>query len=127
MPNADEILQKMREVQERRLERRMAAAGPLVDVLAKRSTLLEQLAELDEPYGKAYVDAEAAGWTAEELTNLGADEPVKRPRKRSRSTAKRTGAQTAAAAPADGSPAGAIPSQDGASSTDGVTSGAASS
>jgi hypothetical protein len=125
MPSADEILRKMREVQ----ERRMAAAGPLVDVLAKRSDLLEQLAELDEPYGKAYVDAEAAGWSAEELAALGADEPVKRPRsrsKRSRSTA-RTGAQTPETAPAGGSPAGAIPSQDGSPAADGATTGAASS
>ncbi|MFJ6709260.1 MULTISPECIES: hypothetical protein [unclassified Streptomyces] len=122
MPSADEILQKMMEVQ----ERRMAAAGPLVEVLSKRSGLLEQLAELDEPYGKAYVDAEAAGWTADELTKLGADEPVKRPRKRSRPAARKANAQAPAVPPADGSPAGAIPSQDGASSADGVTSGAAS-
>ncbi|MFE7443806.1 hypothetical protein ACFU7X_25535 [Streptomyces chartreusis] len=123
MPSADEILQKMREVQ----ERRMAAAGPLVEVLAKRSSLLEQLAELDEPYGKAYVDAEAAGWTADELTKLGADEPVKRPRKRSRPAARKAGSREPAAAPVDGSPAGTVPSQDGAPSADGVTSGATSS
>lgn len=99
----------------------MAAAGPLVEVLAKRSSLLEQLAELDEPYGKAYVDAEAAGWTAEELTKLGADEPVKRPRKRSRPTARKADGKTSGTAPAGG-----IPSQEGPSSTDGVTSGATS-
>lgn len=105
----------------------MAAAGPLVEVLAKRSTLLDQLAELDEPYGKAYVDAEAAGWTADELTKLGADEPVKRPRKRSRPTARKADEKTSGTAPAGISPAGGIPSQEGSSSTDGVTSGAASS
>lgn len=118
MPSADEILQKMKALQ----ERREAAAGPLVDLLAKRSILLEQLAALDEPYGKAYVDAEAAGWTTEELAKLGADEPVKRPRKRSRSTAKRTDGQASGTAPAGG-----IPSQEGAPSTDGAASGAASS
>ncbi|WP_328418461.1 hypothetical protein OG542_40485 (plasmid) [Streptomyces violaceus] len=122
MPNADEILQKMRALQ----ERREAAAGPLVEVLAKRSTLLEQLAALDEPYGKAYVDAESAGWTTEELAKLGADEPVKRPRKRSRSTARKADERTSGTAPAGGSPAGGIPSQEGSSSTDGLTSGAAS-
>ncbi|GHB76053.1 hypothetical protein GCM10010331_74920 [Streptomyces xanthochromogenes] len=126
MPSADEILQKMREVQ----ERRMAAAGPLVEVLAKRSGLLEQLAELDEPYGQAYVDAEAAGWTTEELTNLGADEPVKRPRtrpKRSRSSAKKTDGQSSTAASEGSSPAGTIPAQDGAadaSATAGSTASA---
>lgn len=94
----------------------MAAAGPLVDVLAKRSRLLEQLAELDEPYGKAYVDAEAAGWTAEELTKLGADEPVKRPRVRSRRPRppKKSDGQTSATASEGSSPARTIPAQDGA-------------
>ncbi|QHC33894.1 hypothetical protein [Streptomyces sp. HF10] len=126
MPSADEILQKMREVQ----ERRMAAAGPLVEILAKRSTFLEQLAETDEPYGQAYVDAEAAGWTTEELTMLGADEPLKRPRtrpKRSRSSAKKTDGQSSTAASDGSSPAGTIPAQDGAaaaSTTAGSTASA---
>ncbi|MDX2692203.1 hypothetical protein [Streptomyces ipomoeae] len=125
MPSADEILQKMKALQ----ERREAAAGPLVEVLAKRSSLLEQLAELDEPYGKAYVDAEAAGWTPEELAKLGAEEPAKRPRvrsKRSRSSAKKADSQSSGAAPEGGSPAAAIPSQDGAAAADGATLGAAS-
>jgi hypothetical protein len=123
MPSADEILQKMREVKERQL----AAARPLVEVLAQRSTLLEQLAELDEPYGKAYVDAEAAGWTAEQLANIGADEPVQRPRvrsKRSRSSAKRADGQSAGTTAEGSSPAGTIPAQEGASATAGATSSA---
>ncbi|MEU9755268.1 hypothetical protein AB0D90_19350 [Streptomyces althioticus] len=113
MPNADEILQRMRELQ----ERREAAAKPLVDILAERSRLLEQLAELDEPYGKAYVAAEAAGWTAEDLAKLGAEEPAKRPRvrsRRARSSAKRADDQATPAASGSSSPAVAIPSQDGA-------------
>ncbi|MFI9155666.1 hypothetical protein [Streptomyces sp. NPDC053367] len=120
MPSADEILQKMRALQ----ERREAAAGPLVEILAKRSMLLEQLAALDEPYGKAYVDAEAAGWTAVELADLGADEPVKRPRKRSRSAGKRIGGQASEAADAGGSPAGGIPAQDSSSTAADVSSAA---
>lgn len=99
-------------------ERREAAAGPLVEVLAKRSSLLEQLAALDEPYGKAYADAEAAGWTAEELVTLGADEPVKRPRvraKRSRAAAKKTDGQMPQAVAEGGSPAGTIPAREGSS------------
>ncbi|MEU0287484.1 hypothetical protein [Streptomyces sp. NPDC006147] len=119
MPSADEILQKMRALQNRREE----AAGPLVEILAKRSRLLEQLAELDEPYGKAYVDAEAAGWTAVELAKLGANEPVKRPRKRSRSAGKR-GGQASEGADAGSSPAGGIPAQDSSATADEVTSGA---
>ncbi|MET9016943.1 hypothetical protein ABZX74_39705 [Streptomyces olivaceoviridis] len=113
MPSADEILQKMRALQ----DRREAAVGPLVEVLAKRSRLLEQLAELDEPYGKAYVDAEAAGWTAEDLAKLGAEEPTRRPRvrsRRSRPSAKTADSQPSAAASEGSSPAGTIPSQDGA-------------
>jgi hypothetical protein len=113
MPSADEILQKMRALQ----ERREAAVGPLVEVLAKRSRLLEQLAELDEPYGKAYVDAEAAGWTAEDLAKLGAEEPAKRPRvrsRRSRSSARKGDGQPSSAASEGSSPAGTIPAQDGA-------------
>jgi hypothetical protein len=123
MPSADEILRKMRALQ----ERREAAAGPLVDILAKRSRLLEQLAELDEPYGKAYSDAEAAGWTAVELAKLGADEPARRPRKRSRSVPKRPGGQAPGPSVADSSPAGDIPAQDGPSTVNEVVTSAASS
>ncbi|WP_217246904.1 hypothetical protein [Streptomyces sp. AC602_WCS936] len=98
-------------------ERREAAAGPLVDVLAKRSSLLEQLAALDEPYGKAYADAEAAGWTQEELTKLGAEEPAKRPRgrsKRSRSSARKGNGQSSGTAAEAPSSTGTIPAQEGA-------------
>ncbi|MGW3154583.1 hypothetical protein [Streptomyces sp. NPDC001089] len=102
MASADEILGKMRALQ----QRREAAVGPLVELLAERGALLKQLAELDDPYGKAYVTAEAAGWTSEELAELGADEPVRRPRQRKRSRTS--------AAP-EGSPAGAaLLAQDGA-------------
>ncbi|MFE1028327.1 hypothetical protein ACFW5I_27795 [Streptomyces sp. NPDC058818] len=110
-------------------ERREAAAAPLIDVLAKRSRLLALLAELDEPYGKAYVDAEAAGWTPEELAQLGADEPAKRPRarsKRSRSSTKKTGVQVSGSVPESGSPAGGIPLQDRAVAAEGTTLDAAS-
>lgn len=95
---------------------REQAIGPLVEVLAERSALLKELAALDASYGKAYVDAEAAGWTPEELAQLGADEPVKRPRVRSRrkgSAAKRPASETSAATPQTDSPAAAVPAQDG--------------
>lgn len=98
-------------------EHREAAAVPLVDVLAKRSSLLEQLAALDEPYGKAYADAEAAGWTQEELTRLGAEEPAKRPRgrsKRSRLSSRKANDQSSGAATEASSSTGTIPAQEGA-------------
>jgi hypothetical protein len=124
MPSADEILQRMRELQ----ERREAAAKPLVDILAERSRLLEQLAELDEPYGKAYVDAEAAGWTAEDLAKLGAEEPEKRPRvrsRRARSSARKADSQATLAASGSSSPAVTISSQDGAAAATGMADSAA--
>ncbi|MGV9277727.1 hypothetical protein [Streptomyces griseosporeus] len=108
MPSAEEILQKMRAVQ----ERREAAVGPLVEILAKRSELLAQLTALDESYGKAYVEAEAAGWTSGELAQLGADEPAKRPRARSRrkgSMARKSAAEASGTAPETRSPAAVPP------------------
>jgi hypothetical protein len=93
---------------------REQAIGPLVEVLAKRSALLEELTALDASYGKAYVEAEAAGWTPEELAQLGADEPVKRPRVRSRrkgAAAKKPAEQASATAPQTDSPAAAVPAQ----------------
>ncbi|MFE7330021.1 hypothetical protein ACFU8W_34670 [Streptomyces sp. NPDC057565] len=95
---------------------REQAIGPPVEVLAKRSALLEELAALEASYSKAYVDAEAAGWTPEELARLGPDEPVKRPRVRSRrksSAAKMPAAQTSAVTPQTDSPAGAVPARGG--------------
>ncbi|MET8859627.1 hypothetical protein [Streptomyces sp. NPDC004579] len=108
MASADEILGKMRALQ----QRREAAVGPLVELLAERGALLKQLAELDDPYGKAYVDAEAAGWTAEELQTLGADAPARRPRVRSkgrRTTPQGAAKQPPGTIPADGSPAAQVP------------------
>lgn len=81
-------------------EKRERAIGPLVEALAKRSRLLAELAALDASYGKAYVEAEAAGWTQEELAQLGADVPAKRPRtRRKRSTARGKSAEQSPVAP----------------------------
>lgn len=95
---------------------REEAFKPLAEVLAQRSSLLEQLAALDEPYGKAYVVAEGGGWTAEELEKLGADEPVKRPKARNkgrRSATAKSGSQEATSAPEGAPLAAAVPQQDG--------------
>ncbi|MFI6209173.1 hypothetical protein ACIBAI_22665 [Streptomyces sp. NPDC051041] len=110
-------------------ETREQAITPLVEILAKRSALLEELAALDASYGKAYVEAEAAGWTAGELAQLGAEEPVKRPRvrsKRSRSAARKRDGRASGTTPEGGSPTGAIPSQEGLSTTDDAMLGTAS-
>ncbi|WP_327286656.1 hypothetical protein [Streptomyces sp. NBC_01205] len=106
MANTHEILRRMEEIQ----ATRAAAITPLAEILAEREDLQRQLAELDEPYGRAYADAEAAGWTADELAAIGAGEPVKRPKGRPRRrTTRAKGA--AESAPKASTPA-AVPAQD---------------
>ncbi|MEU9535809.1 hypothetical protein AB0D00_26315 [Streptomyces sp. NPDC048213] len=103
MASAEEIMQKMRALQ----ETREAAIKPLVDVMSEKAELLSALAALEPKYGKAYVDAEAAGWSPAELSTLGADEPVRKPRKRSRSAGKKSSSPSTG-----GAPAGSIPPQE---------------
>ncbi|WP_374987218.1 hypothetical protein [Streptomyces fradiae] len=115
MASAHEFMRKMREAQAAREK----AFEPLAEILGKREELQRQLAELDAPYAEAFVAAEAAGWTTEELLGIGAEEPAKRPkgRPRRRSTAKKETARKAPEAsvsePSTPSPAAAIPGQDG--------------
>ncbi|MFE4634822.1 hypothetical protein ACFRJ1_15790 [Streptomyces sp. NPDC056773] len=107
MANPHEILRRMEEIQ----AIRAAAITPLAEILAQREELRRQLAELDEPYGRAYADAEAAGWTGDELTTIGAEEPVKRPKGRPRRRAvPAKGASESA--PEVSSPTTAVPAQD---------------
>ncbi|MEV6357985.1 hypothetical protein [Streptomyces hydrogenans] len=117
--SATEILQRM----EAALAARAEAIKPLADIQDERATLLLKLAALDEPYGKAYAEAEAAGWAAEELTALGIAEPVKRPKGRPRSrrpvSAKKSTQEAS-------SPA-VVPAQDSTGSNAPVDSGAQSS
>ncbi|MFF2572725.1 hypothetical protein [Streptomyces sp. NPDC058084] len=111
--SAHEILQRSEAIQ----AARSAAIVPLAEVLGQREELLRQVAALDEPYGKAYAEAEAAGWTTEELTEIGAEEPAKRPkgRPKGRRTAVKKGA--AAGTPETPSPAPSVPAQDTTGST----------
>ncbi|MFD4865275.1 hypothetical protein [Streptomyces sp. NPDC058412] len=106
MANTHEILRRMEKIQ----AARAAAITPLAEILAEREELQRKLAELDEPYGKAYADAEAAGWTGDELAAIGAGEPVKRPkgRPRRRATPPKDAAEQA---PKASSPA-TVPAQD---------------
>ncbi|MEU8828863.1 hypothetical protein [Streptomyces sp. NPDC048636] len=116
MASAHDIMQRMKEVQLAREE----AFQPLAEILAKREDLQRQLAETDAPYAEAFVAAEAAGWTAEELTGIGAEEPARRPkgRPRSRRTSKKEtpsrASGTSAAESSQTPPAASIPGQDGA-------------
>ncbi|WP_331740885.1 hypothetical protein [Streptomyces sp. NBC_01006] len=100
---ASEILQKAEELQAAQLAAKQAAVKPLAAILARRIQLQTELSESEVPYGKAYVEAEAAGWSAAELASLGAAEPTHRPRRRARPTR-----QTAVAAADSGTE---IPSQ----------------
>ncbi|MEU8526420.1 hypothetical protein AB0C77_12610 [Streptomyces sp. NPDC048629] len=108
MATAHEILRQMEAIQAARAE----AIMPLVEIAGQRADLLRQLAELDEPYGKVYADAEAGGWSGDELAAMGLDEPVKRPKGRPRT--KRAGVKKAAETPA--APAPHVPTQGAADS-----------
>ncbi|MFD9850517.1 hypothetical protein [Streptomyces parvus] len=61
------------------LAARLEAIAPLAQLVVQRKKLLAQLAALEKPYGAAYADALAHGWTPEELRKLDAEEPTKRP------------------------------------------------
>lgn len=121
-------MQKMREAQAAREK----AFEPLAEILGKRADLQRQLAELDAPYGEAFVAAEVAGWTAEELTAIGAEEPAKRPkgRRTSRRSAKKETpsgtSNTSATEPPEAPPTAAIPGQDGSGESATATAGGAS-
>ncbi|MEU9998121.1 hypothetical protein [Streptomyces sp. NPDC050848] len=114
--SAHEILQRM----EAALAVRAEAIKPLAEIQGQRAELLRRLAALDEPYGRAYAEAEAAGWSTEELRELGAEEPKKRPKGRPRS--RRQIAKTSAAASASEAPSPpVVPAQDGSGSGARVT------
>ncbi|GAA2463092.1 hypothetical protein [Streptomyces lavendulocolor] len=111
MASAHEIMQRMKEIQ----AARETAIQPLLEVLVEREELKRKLAELDEPYGKAFSQAESGGWTAAELLELGAEEPVKRPkgRPRTRRATRKDPQGVSAPGPSTASPAASIPGQEG--------------
>ncbi|MHC3394713.1 hypothetical protein ACLQ2E_35430 [Streptomyces lavendulocolor] len=77
---ASPLLTKAQEL----LADRMSVIPPLAEVLAERKRLQEQIDATEKAYGSAYADAQAAGWTPEELRQLGAEEPTRRPQGRPR-------------------------------------------
>ncbi|MFF3264982.1 hypothetical protein ACFYWO_38195 [Streptomyces sp. NPDC002932] len=86
--DAQVILGKADAIEASRQAARKAAIAPLATILAERQQLQAALAQTEVPYGKAYAAAEAAGWESSELSELGAEEPTRRPRsprKRARS------------------------------------------
>ncbi|MFF3958805.1 hypothetical protein ACFYY1_37220 [Streptomyces sp. NPDC001890] len=124
MASAHDIMQRMRE----RQAAREAAFEPLAEILGQRQELQRQLAALDEPYGQAFATAEAGGWTADELREIGAEEPAKRPKGRprgKRTTAKKAAPETASTDSSAGSPT-AVPTQSGAAEQETATAGSTS-
>ncbi|MGW3201947.1 hypothetical protein ACWDBD_47025 [Streptomyces sp. NPDC001118] len=94
MTTADDATRAILQRGQELLAARMAALEPLAEILATRKALEEQLASLDEEYGRRYVAAEKAGWSEEELTAMDALPPTRRPRGRpakKSSAAKRVG------------------------------------
>ncbi|MGA5823817.1 hypothetical protein ACPC54_38930 [Kitasatospora sp. NPDC094028] len=86
MTREDEFLQRMREIQADREK----AIVPLAAIISERRRLKDLLAETEAPYGRAYAAAEAAGWSTEELSRLGAETPARRPKGRPRKHASVT-------------------------------------
>ncbi|WP_433407028.1 hypothetical protein [Streptomyces sp. CA-146814] len=87
MSSARDVMKRMKELQ----ERREAAFAPLASVMEQRESVRgeiarllkeqeQRLAELDGPYRSAFSGALTGGWSAEELTALGAEEPARRGR-----------------------------------------------
>ena len=80
MTTTDQILQRAQELH----AAKMAALAPLAELVATREELRRRLAESDGAYGRAYADAEAAGWSATDLADIGAEVPERRPKGRPR-------------------------------------------
>ncbi|OII64315.1 hypothetical protein BJP40_00150 [Streptomyces sp. CC53] len=76
------------------LATRMRVIAPLADAIAERKRLQELIDAVEKTYGVAYADAQAAGWTPEELRQMGADEPTRRPQGRPRTRRPRATAAT---------------------------------
>ncbi|MFV8133173.1 hypothetical protein [Streptomyces syringium] len=76
----DEIMRRGQEI----LAAREAALKPLAEMLTARQRIRDEFAETEEPYSRLYVNAQAAGWTEDELEALGAETPARRPKGRPR-------------------------------------------
>ncbi|MFI9206481.1 hypothetical protein [Streptomyces sp. NPDC053048] len=110
MATAEEIMRQAQEIN----AARETALAPLASLLADRKKLRDEFEKTEEPYGRAYVEAEAAGWTAEELKGLGAEEPKRRPKGRPRKSSKPTAPKNPASAASETAPKNA-PAPDAAS------------
>ncbi|MEU1826669.1 hypothetical protein ABZ502_30090 [Streptomyces abikoensis] len=100
MATAEEIMRHAQEIN----AARETALAPLASLLAERKLLRDEFEKTEEPYGRAYVEAQAAGWTTEELGGLGAEEPKRRPKGRPRKPSKPTAPKNPAPAASESAP-----------------------
>ncbi len=84
--NADTTETKAREL----LDKRISSVRALVTTRQAIHDLREQLARAEAEDVKAYRAALADGWTADELRDLGIDEPEKKQRARRRAASKKS-------------------------------------
>ncbi|MFJ2110786.1 hypothetical protein ACIOEX_02465 [Streptomyces sp. NPDC087850] len=96
------------------LASRMSVIPPLAESIAERKRLQALLDANEKTYGANYVDATAAGWTPEELRQMGAEEPTRRPQGRPKGTRTRKPRTTSAPAPATPNPRTPDPAESGA-------------
>ncbi|WP_329151272.1 hypothetical protein OG275_38160 (plasmid) [Streptomyces niveus] len=96
------------------LASRMDVIPPLAEAIAERKRLQDLINATEKAYGAAYNNAQAAGWTPEELRQLGADEPTRRPQGRPKSV--RTRRPRATASPTTPNPRTADPTESESSS-----------
>lgn len=61
------------------LASRLDVVRPLAQLIAERKRIQSLLDGVEKQYGVAYVAAEAGGWSAGELAQMGATEPTRRP------------------------------------------------
>ncbi|WP_159048091.1 hypothetical protein [Streptomyces sp. XY511] len=80
------------------LATRLDVVRPLAGIMAERAHLQAQLDDVERRYGAAYANAEAGGWTAGELAQMGATEPTRRPPGRPKRRAANKAAQSIAPA-----------------------------
>lgn len=83
------------------LASRLEVIKPLAELVAERKRLQSLLDDTEKPYGAAYAEATAAGWSANELHQMGAEEPTRRPQGRPKGSRTRN-ARTAGTGPATG-------------------------
>ncbi|MFP8906181.1 hypothetical protein [Streptomyces atacamensis] len=94
---ADDVTSPILATAENLLSSRLEAIKPLAELIAERKRLRDLLEQTEKPYGAAYAAATAAGWTAEELRQMGAEEPTRRPQGRPKGS--RTRRKTSPASP----------------------------